>query len=112
MKPNYVLQCLTSDKYGRITMLERPNITWLMNHVEKDKLKLDLPSKNYGISAEQIYSHMHDHSTFIVQSGIKKSVMDFDLMYEAIIFIYSPETGKYSPRVYRPTAHVKDNFMF
>lgn len=109
MKPNYVLQCLTSDKYGRITMLEQPNVRWIMEHVER--FKLDLPAKRYSISAKEIGLLQRDLSSFIVQSGVKKSLVDFDPNYEAIIFIYTPATGKYSPKAYRPAVNGKENFM-
>ena len=92
-------------------MLEQPNVKWIMKHAEDKNLRLELPSKNYSISAEQIYSHKHDLSSFIVQSGIKKSIIDFNPMYEAIVFIYAPATSKYSPKVYRPAANAKENFM-
>ena len=92
-------------------MLEQPNVRWIMEHAEDKNLRFELPSKKYSISAEEICSHKYDHSSFIVQSGIKKPTMDFDPMYEAVAFIYDPATGKYSPRVYRPAVNGKENFM-
>lgn len=110
MKPNLVLQYLTSEM-GRILMLEEPNVQWLMRHVEKDNLLLDISSKRHSISAEEIRVLPRHSSSFIIQNGVKKDVSDFNPMFEAVFFIFSRQTGKYAPKVYRPAVKGKENFM-
>ena len=112
MKPQLILQYLTSDKYGRITMLSEPNVQWLMKHVKKDRLLLDICDKNHDISASEINLIPHQSCSFIVQDGIKKGLESFDSLREAVVFVFSPKTGKLTPKVYLPATRKKEDYIF
>lgn len=83
-------------------MLTQENLSWLMAHVEQDKIPISITSsQTVDISSEELRFLPSSLTSFLIQDGKKKALTEFCKDTEAIIFVFCKKTGKFSLRVYR-----------